>query len=109
MTSGSYVFITTSFEALHRWPAAPNAVKFLRNPHRHIFHVKAWMRVNHDDRDVEFILLKREVDAFIEKELQAHYDSTRSCEQWGKVLIEQFDFIQVEISEDGENGALIIA
>lgn len=60
-----WVFCRTSFEALHRWPEAPDAVNFLRNPHRHMFQLEVQIEVPHSDRAIEFILLKREVDTWV--------------------------------------------
>lgn len=57
--------VKTSFEALHRWKDAPDDVKFLRNYHRHIFHVIVRLPVAHDDRQLEFFVVKRLLDTFI--------------------------------------------
>lgn len=51
---------------LHRWPDAPPDVAFLRFPHRHMFKFEVELRVWHCDRDIEFILLKRELQARVE-------------------------------------------
>lgn len=100
------VYVTTTFEGFHRWPDAPNPVGFLRELHRHTFHVRLEVKVNHDDRDVEFILLKREVDGWIAEKTLAETD-TWSCERWARELMDRFDAIRVEVSEDGENGAIV--
>lgn len=108
------IFVTTTFEGLHRWPHAPKQVSFLASPHRHTFHVKAWLRVDHDDRDLEFFMVKAKLDGW----LYAYpYDlGTRSCETIARDLRERLvaeygddrDPI-VEVSEDGQNGALVSA
>jgi len=36
---------------------------FLRFDHRHIFHVTVWIEQFHNERDVEFILFKRFIEA----------------------------------------------
>jgi hypothetical protein len=102
------IFITTRFEGFHRWPTAPDAVAFLRDSHRHIFHVRLEKPVAHNDRDIEFILLKREVDREIAR-LQGECSemvATWSCENWADVLGKEFQASRVEVSEDGENGAV---
>ena len=100
------VFITTRFEGFHCWPEAPEQVSFLRDMHRHVFHVRLEVEVGHQDRDVEYILLKRDVDSYIEKIRKTPVTDTWSCETWASVLLEQFQAMSVEVSEDGENGAV---
>lgn len=104
---GMRIFITTQFEALHQWDNAPTGVEFLRHPHRHVFHLRVEWLVTHDDREKEFILLKRKTEKEIRR-LAAHADTSRwSCERWGKELLTILDAVKVEVSEDGENGAII--
>ena len=105
-TDKRYVFITTQFEGFHCWPDAPNEVGFLRDIHRHIFHVKAWAQVDHGDRQIEFILLKRKIDQYIASIVKP---ISWSCEHWAEHLLQQFGLASCEVSEDGENGAIVIA
>ena len=101
------VFCRTQFEAFHCWPEAPESVAFLRTRRRHIFHVEAWAAVKHDDRDIEFILLKRDVDGMIQRALCTNDTSTWSCEQWAKYLVGACTLSKCIVSEDGENGACV--
>jgi hypothetical protein len=100
------IFITTRFEGFHSWPNAPSEVAFLRDPHRHIFHVRCWREVTHDDRDVEFILWKREIEKQIGLLADANDTKHWSCERWARAIGERCGAHSVEVSEDGENGAL---
>jgi len=102
------VWIQTSFEGFHRWKDAPEKVAFLRNYHRHIFDVKLGIEAVHDDRAVEFFLLKGDVDEFINENYQGRYFEY-SCEQIAKRLLTKFNADFVEVSEDGENGATVYA
>lgn len=104
-----FITITTRFSAYHCWPDAPGAVEFLRSKHRHVFHVKATKQVTHGDRDIEFILFKEEVDAWVEDTLEGEDTSTWSCERWAVEMIQRFELSECEVSEDGENGAKVIA
>lgn len=105
------VFCRTQFIGYHRWENAPDEVAFLRSNHRHVFHVKIVCRVKHGDRDVEFIMLKREVDNYILLHFQEQ-TFTKSCEM---IAAEIMDYlcsagympIFGEVSEDGENGGTI--
>ena len=103
------IFVTTQFEGIHCYPEAPDEVSFLRSPHRHMFHVRATLQVFHDDRELEFILVKRALNQFLKGDALQH----RSCEMIAREIL---NFLQakygvrsysVEVSEDGENGATI--
>lgn len=98
------VFCKVQFEAFHHWPEAPDEVSFLRDMHRHIFHVVAYKAVEHSDRDIEFILLKRKVDKYLKRK----YKSGRfSCEDIALDLMSKFGLSKCEVSEDGENGSIV--
>ena len=113
------IFITTQFEGFHRWKDAPEEVKFLRDIHRHIFHVKVTASVSHAERDIEFILFKREVEDIINKIKEGQYHLTEqplndwSCETWAKAILFTLrhkgynNKMICEFSEDGENGAIV--
>jgi len=100
------VYATTTFEGFHRWPAAPDPVAFLGTLHRHLFHVRVEIEVTHDDRDVEFVMLKRDIDEWIRQRTLAETE-TWSCERWASELMQAFNAVRVEVSEDGENGAIV--
>ena len=54
------IFVQFRKEGIHCYPDAPAGVEFLKHPHRHMFHFKATVSVEHNDRDIEFILFKRD-------------------------------------------------
>lgn len=101
------VFCRTRFEGFHRWPEAPEEVGFLRSLHRHEFHVEVTVDVDHDDRDVEFILLKRQTDQAIERLKHTNDTKSWSCERWAQRLLHKLNASRVVVSEDGENGAVV--
>ena len=98
------VVIKTRFEALHCWPECPiPEVKFLKNPHRHIFHVTLKWDVSHGDREIEFIAMKAFVGEYL---VQLPRDLGRkSCEDIAEMLLAEFDAQFCSVFEDGENGA----
>ena len=115
------IWVTFRKEGIHCYPAAatdPNLatgdeydVSFLANPHRHIFHFKVWISVEHSDRAIEFIQFKRWLEnLYSQGTLQLDY---KSCEMMAEDLYEQIAAkhpgreVWIEVSEDGENGALI--
>lgn len=103
--------VTTQFEGQHCWPDAPEEVIFLRNVHRHMFCVCVRMEVFHNDREIEFIILKHQVEDFI---ADADWPLHTSCEMMCESILEFIQSkygpgrrISVEVSEDGENGAVV--
>jgi len=110
MSNTNYIWVTFRKEGLHKWPDAVNypGVEFLANEHRHEFHFRVHLEVFHNDREVEFILFKRELQSlYEEKTLQLDY---KSCEMMADDL---YSYIAknysgrnviIEVSEDGENG-----
>ena len=103
----SAVVVTLQVEGTHSWPDCPiEAVSFLRNPHRHLFHIKAVKEVSHDDRDVEIIMLKRAMKHYLKDSYDGDF-CTMSCEMLAKDLILMFDLLNCEVLEDGENGAYL--
>lgn len=111
-TINTTVFCTLQVEATHCWPGCPfDEVAYLRDPHRHIFYIKAHKKVNHDDRDVEFIMLKHSVAEFFkpywDEQQKLYVFGAMSCEMIARKLIDQFDLCQCEVSEDNENGSVL--
>jgi hypothetical protein len=115
------IWVTFQKEGMHRYPAAATDpalatgdeydVSFLANPHRHIFHFRVWIDVVHNDRDIEFIQFKRWLENLYRSgTLQLDY---KSCEMMADDLYIQIASrypnraVWIEVSEDGENGALI--
>jgi hypothetical protein len=115
------IWVTFQKEGIHRYPAAATDsllatgdeydVSFLANPHRHIFHFRVWADVVHNDRDIEFIQFKRWLEnLYRDGTLQLDY---KSCEMMADDLYIQIASrypnraVWIEVSEDGENGALI--
>lgn len=109
MAYKSAIWITTQFEANHCWNGCPfDDVDFLRDRHRHIFHVKLTVPVTHSDRDVEFIRFKRQVKEFIKTAWPDGELGSMSCEMIGAQILDYFQDASVcEVSEDGENGAIV--
>jgi len=107
-----YIWITFKKEGIHKYPDAPEEVKFLRYPHRHIFHFKVKIEVEHNNRDIEFIMLKRELENLYDPgKLELDY---KSCEMLAEEILDYLlqnysskRSMSVEVSEDGENGAVL--
>lgn len=108
--------IRFSVEGIHNYPTASqdfdDRVKFLEFPHRHNFGVEAVLPVYHDNRDTEFILLKRQVIEFLNEkyynlDFAMLYFGSMSCEMIAKEIMVNFGFKMVKVDEDGENYAIV--
>ena len=117
------IWITFRKEGIHKYPAALTDpalatgdeydVSFLGYPHRHIFHFRVWISVQHNDRDIEFIQFKRWLESLYNGQGAVLSLDYKSCEMIAEELIaktaERYpgrDMV-VEVSEDGENGAVL--
>jgi len=84
-------------------------VSFLGHPHRHMFHFKVKIQVFHDDRDLEFILFKRELEALYSSEGTMTLDH-QSCEMIARELAKYIQSkypkreLSISVAEDNENG-----
>jgi 6-pyruvoyl-tetrahydropterin synthase len=103
------IIINTRFSAIHFWPDCPiKEVAYLRNPHRHEFHVQVKAPVKHGDRDIEFIQLKNKIQLWISKNWDKQNLENKSCENMCSLLLFVFpELSYVRVLEDGENGAEI--
>ena len=108
----TYIWVTCRFVAWHRWKDAPPSVAFLRDMHRHEFRVKVTLTVRHLNRDLEFFTEQAELKAFVQKRYEGArlekscesiaYEIAHFCVDWENVA-----FAECEVSEDGENGAIV--
>lgn len=105
------ITVRTEFVGFHRWKDAPDAVAFLREYHRHKFGVVVFIRTDHSDRQLEFFIVKKKVDEYVQK---VYHDSRfdLSCEAVaetiGRQLIKhhKLPVFMVKVDEDGENGGV---
>lgn len=123
------VFACTTFEGVHCWPSAPAEVSYLMDPHRHMFNVQVEIGVDHDDRNIEFIMLKHRINSVIKAATaESHLNNvkyghgvwnmgTMSCEQVARHLYKELDgiyhlsqceYVEITVNEDGENGARVV-
>jgi hypothetical protein len=105
------ITVKTQFEGFHRYPNAPKEVSFLRHIHRHLFYVQATLSVSHDDRDLEFFIVKRNLEKFTQT---LHLLEDKSCEMLAKAILQylmqsyfNLDYYEVSVFEDNENGSTV--
>jgi hypothetical protein len=117
------IWVTFRKEGIHKYPAALTDsnlatgdkydVSFLGHPHRHIFHFRVWIGVNHNDRDIEFIQFKRWLEELYNGDQAVLQLDYKSCEMMSDDLYDMISKkypnreVWIEVSEDGENGSFI--
>jgi len=100
------IVIKFSFPAIHSWPECPfSDVGYLKEPHRHVFHVTMKFDVTHDDREIEFIRKKTEVESDIRQRWANQDLKKMSCEMMAEELAIKYGASFVSVFEDDENGA----
>lgn len=115
------IWVTFQKEGIHLYPAAKDDpalatggwddVSFLGVAHRHIFHFRVAIDVQHNDRDIEFIQFKRWLESlYSDGTLELNH---RSCEMIAEELAQQINnkypnrSITISVAEDNENGATL--
>ena len=115
------IWVTFRKEGIHLYTAAKDDpalatgdwddVSFLGVAHRHIFHFKVRIEVEHNDRDIEFIQFKRWLERLYDDSvIELNH---KSCEMIADDLYEQISakypgrFVEIDVAEDGENGCSI--
>lgn len=110
------IWVTFQKEGIHKYPAALELpelkdVSFLGYPHRHMFHFTVEIEVYHDDRDIEFILFKRELESlYSQGTLELDYKSCEMlCDDLSDYIKAKYPgrSLKITVSEDGENGATV--
>lgn len=110
MNKKTTIIIRTQFEGTHQYINAPDAVSMLRSIHRHLFYVEVELDVYGDDRELEFILVKRALNDFLDNK---PFTITTSCEQMADAicgfLIEKYGNRNIRccVYEDNENGGCV--
>ena len=126
MVKNRYIKVSFQREGIHKFPGADTNpdyatgdwrdVSFLGYPHRHIFYFYVTLGVSHNDRDVEFIQFKRELERLYDEVdsstavLKLDY---QSCEMIAESLINYIEekypnrAVRVEVYEDNENGGIL--
>ena len=110
-----FIKVKFTLEGLHQYKDAPDEVGYLKNQHRHLFYISAKIEVFHNDRELEFIMVKNRINKFIAANIASMpvvYSCEMMCEDIIKFLektycTEQTRLINVSVSEDDENGAIV--
>lgn len=102
-----FVTVKLQVEGIHYWPDADKipAVAYLKHPHRHVFHIECGKEVEGSDREIEIIMFKHSIEAFLNN-FKGDFGAM-SCEMIAEMILKQFECEFVSVLEDGENGAYV--
>lgn len=110
----TYIKIRTEFEGYHYYPNAGTLdprIKFLESEHRHMFKVEVKISVTHLDRELEFFLVKWDLQDYIKDSKLNHM----SCEMIATDILENHlkpkygvnRYYEIVVSEDGESDGIV--
>lgn len=107
-----YITVKNQFDDIHCYPNAPDEVYFLKNLHRHTFVIETTIEVFHEDRELEFYMVKDYIDTLTNeiKQLQVSKSCENICTMILDKLKEKYGTTRkyiVSCSEDGWNKATV--
>lgn len=107
----AFIIVRTNFTGFHFWKEAPIEVDFLKLLHRHVFYVEAKIPVSHEDRQLEFFMVKKFIDQTIATNFPSGELRSLSCEMIAEIILKALQLnyelrkgITITVYEDGENG-----
>ena len=112
----TFIKVKLVVEGIHCYPTVEKdygkEVDYLQYKHRHNFVIECTLAVSHTNRDKEFICLKHEIqewlnENFYNEDYKCIDFESMSCEQIGEMILNIFECEMVEVSEDGENSAIV--
>lgn len=118
----TFIYTTIQKEGYHLFPEACNPpyaieedslydVSHLMHKHMHYFTIRIWIQVKHQNRDIEFIQLRRWLEDYFG--VGPYNFGPQSCEMIGEKLLDSLmelypsNELKVEVAEDNINGAVV--
>ena len=81
------IVVKFDLEGGHHWPEAPKDFKHLKVHHHHIFHFECYIPVGQDNRELEFLVVRRELMTIMKDAQGSPCDfEDMSCETIAKLL-----------------------
>lgn len=105
-----YIEVRLKMVGFHQWKDAPDVCGFLQAIHRHTFIFRLRVRVDHNDRNVEFTHLRQDMMKTIVARYHRVYDGwafgERSCEELASLMMcdlsSKYNVLESGVSEDEE-------
>ncbi len=105
------VILDFDIEGFHHFPNAPSVVSFLEHDHRHIFQIRAGLKVDDLNREKEIFIMQDHLkDYLLESYGSPCQFEAMSCEMIAQDLLEflkEDGGVWVEVFEDSRGGARV--
>ena len=86
--------VSEMFLGMHYWWNAPDEVSFLRNDHVHDFRATVSCSVDHNDRDLEFYIIRKDLRSILKSSLEMangiYLLKEKSCEDVARIVLDAF-------------------
>ena len=83
--------VSEMFLGMHHWWNAPDQVLFLRNDHVHDFKATVSCSVDHDDRDLEFYIIRKDLRSILKSSFEMadglYLLKGKSCEDVARIVL----------------------
>ena len=101
------VIIHNDIEGFHRYPNAPSFCKYLSHRHRHIFNIRSYFNVSHNEREIEINIARLDIEEDLKKCFGYPCEfGDMSCESICEYLLDKYPALdRLEVTEDGYGGA----
>lgn len=117
----TFIYVQFVKEGMHNYPEAATDknlasgdwldVSHLAHPHMHYFYFKVWVQVTHNNRQIEFIQLRRWLESLYNNGTLTL--NNMSCEMIADELYEKIHQkypeveVRIDVSEDNISGCLV--
>ena len=108
------IIVNLEIEGIHAWKGCEiQEVFYLKDCHRHIFHITCKKEVYDTDREIEIIKFKHKIKDYLQSKYESEVSNLcdfdeMSCEMIAEELVKTFELCYCSVLEDGENGAEIV-
>lgn len=91
----------------HRYPNAPKFCAYLSQRHRHIFNIRCYFNVSHNEREIEINTAQLDIEKHLKERFGYPCEfGDMSCESICEYLLNSYrELDRVEVTEDGYGGA----
>lgn len=103
------VITNNCIEGFHCYPQAKGNIGYLSARHRHIFEIRCWAKVTHNEREIEINTEQNRIESAFNKAFGAPCEfGDMSCESIAEWLLGEFpEMSKVQVLEDGYGGAAL--
>lgn len=103
-----YVVTYNLIEGYHKYPEAPEFCDYLSHKHRHLFEIRCWIRVSHNEREIEINKMQEAINNYLHKRFGTPCQfGDMSCESICDAILEMNagTMAKIQVLEDGFGGA----